>query len=111
MNIREFINAVRNRPQMYVEEVRIDYLFYLIFGFLGNNLMDNQYCIDKKFSNLFYDWVLNWVKKNVDDKYECSSLFWYHIFVEVTDTESEAVELFFVLCKDFFEQFDDCEKQ
>lgn len=75
MNVNEFINAIQNRPQMLVEEVRIDYLFYLIFGFLGSNLMKEQCYIDQKFRNYFYDWVINWVKNNIDEKYECNSFF------------------------------------
>lgn len=34
MNIKEFINAIRNRPMMYVEEMRLDYIYYLVIGYL-----------------------------------------------------------------------------
>ena len=91
---------------MYVDEVRIDYIFYLIFGYLGSNLMKEQCYIDEQFRNCFFDWVLNWVKLNIDENYECTSFFWYHIIKDVTDTESEAVEMFFNLSNKFFAQLD-----
>lgn len=27
MNIKDFINAIQNRPKMYVEELRLDYIY------------------------------------------------------------------------------------
>ena len=29
MNIKDFINAIQNRPKMYVEELRLDYIYYI----------------------------------------------------------------------------------
>ena len=37
MSIKEFIKAVQNRPLMYVEEIKIEYIYYLVVGFLGSN--------------------------------------------------------------------------
>ena len=42
MNIKEFICAIQNRPQMYVEEIKLDYIYYLVIGFLGSNLMNKS---------------------------------------------------------------------
>ena len=42
MNIKEFICAIQNRPQMYVEETKLDYIYYLVIGFLGSNLMNKS---------------------------------------------------------------------
>lgn len=103
MDIKEFIAAIQNRPKMFVEEVRLDYLYYLIFGHLGSNLMKEYSDIDKKFSAYFYNYVLEWVRKNVDENYERNSFFWYHIIRDVTNTEEEAVDLFFKLSEKFFE--------
>lgn len=106
MNIKEFIISVRNRPQMYIEEIRLDYIYYLVIGFLGSNLINKDSCIiDQNFKSHFFKWVLKWVKKNVDKEYEQKSFFWYHIFNEITSNEEEAVELFFNLCDEFFEEF------
>lgn len=104
MDIKEFIAAIQNRPKMFVEEVRLDYLYYLIFGYLGSNLMKEYSDIDEKFSAHFYNYVLEWVRKNVDENYERNSFFWYHIIRDVTNTEEEAVDLFFMLCEIFFEE-------
>lgn len=32
MDIKTFISNIQTRPKMYVEEIRLDYIFYLIFG-------------------------------------------------------------------------------
>ena len=38
MNVEKFILAIKNRPLMYVEQIRIDYIFYLLKGYVGSNL-------------------------------------------------------------------------
>lgn len=107
MNIKEFINAIRSRPQMYVEEVRLDYIYYLVIGYLGCTLMNKSDCMtDQKFKSHFPNWLLVWVKENVDENYESKSFFWYHILRDVTKNESEAIELFFKLCNKFFQEID-----
>lgn len=103
MDIKEFIAAIQNRPKMYVEEVRLDYLYYLIWGYLGGNLMKGYSDIEKKFQAYFYNYVLEWARKNVDENYERNSLFWHQIIRDVTNTEEEAVDLFFKLSEKFFE--------
>lgn len=104
MDIKEFIAAIQNRPKMFVEEIRLDYLYYLIWGYLGSNLMKGYSGIDEKFQAHFYNYVLEWVRKNVDENYERNSFFWYHIIRDVTNTEEEAVDLFFKLSEKFFEE-------
>ena len=38
----------------------------------------------------------------MDKNYELRNLVWYHIIEDVTNTDSEALELFFKLCDEFF---------
>ena len=95
MNIKDFINAIQNRPKMYVEELRLDYIYYIIIGFLGSNLMNKNY---------FPNWLLEWVRKNKNEYYEKRSFYWYHILIDVTNSEEEAIMLFFELSDKFFEE-------
>ena len=105
MNIKEFINAVQDRPQMYVEEVKLDYIYYLLMGFLGSNMVNRSGSkIDQTFKIYFSNWVLEWVKKNVNENYERRSFFWYHILTDITNSEREATELFFQLSNEFFQE-------
>lgn len=107
MNIKEFINAIGNRPKMYVEEMKLDYIYYLVIGYLGCTLINKTDCIiEQKFKSHFPNWLLVWVKKNVDEKYERQSFFWHHILRDVTNNESEAIELFFKLSNEFFQEID-----
>lgn len=105
MNIKEFISAVRNRPRMYVKEERLDYVYYLIIGYLGSNLSnDNIDKEDSKFHSFFPEWLLAWTKVYVDKGYERKNFFWYCIIKDVASSENEAFELFFKLCDEFFQQ-------
>ena len=40
MNVKEFINAIQKHPQMFVHEVRTDYIEYMISGFICGNLVN-----------------------------------------------------------------------
>ena len=105
MNIKEFISAIQKRPQMYVKEVRLDYIYYLVIGYLGSSLINESSCsIDQKFKAHFSNWVLEWVRKNVDESYERKSFFWYQILNDVTSNEKEATDLFFKLSAIFFQE-------
>ncbi len=107
MNIQEFVKAVQSRPQMYVEKVRVDYVYYLIIGFLGSNLINSNECgIEQCFRLHFSKWLLEWVRENKDKQYNSTSFFPYTILRDITNDEQEAVELFFELCNYFFEECD-----
>ena len=105
MSIEEFIKSIRNRPLMYVEKLDINYVNYIVIGFLISNLMkDDSYKIDKIFHRHFIGWLIKWVKENVDSNYKKKSFYWHHIFIEITDNEEDAVKLFFELSEKFFEE-------
>ncbi|MDE6903733.1 MAG: hypothetical protein K2P76_02110 [Lachnospiraceae bacterium] len=46
----------------------------------------------------------------MDKNYELRNLVWYHIIEDVTNTDNEALALFFKLCDEFF-QLDEEELQ
>ena len=105
MNIKDLINAIQSRPKMYVEELRLDYIYYIIIGFLGSNLMNKNACsLDQAYKNYFPNWLLEWVRKNKNEYYEKRSFYWYHILIDVTNSEEEAIMLFFELSDKFFEE-------
>lgn len=107
MNVEKFILAIKNRPLMYVEQIRIDYIFYLLKGYVGSNLsIEEKKEIDYTFHSKFYQWVLAWTNKNTDKVFETSeSYYWHKILSEVSDSEQSAVNLFFELCDTFFEEY------
>ena len=107
MNVEKFILAIKNRPLMYVEQIRIDYIFYLLKGYVGSNLsIEEKKEIDYTFKQKFYQWVLAWANKNTDKVFETSeSYYWHKILSEVSDSEQSAVNLFFELCDTFFEEY------
>lgn len=108
MDVKTFISSIQTTPRMYIEEIKIEYIYYLVNGFLGSNLINGRtYNSDQKFKTYFSGWVLNWITKNLDKNYERKSFFWYHFLRDVTNSEGEAVELFFELCSIFFAQLDE----
>ena len=105
MNIEEFILCVEKKPLMYVEKVRIDYIYYLIKGYLGGCL-DKKQNIDVAFHSKFYQWVLKWINDNTQKNFDKRASFhWHNILTEISTDEKEAVELFFKLSKQFFEEY------
>lgn len=89
---------------MFIDEIRIDYIFFLLFGYNGAIRTNYAGCsINDIFHLYFQDWVVKWIQKNVDEQYEKSNIFWYHAFQDVTDSNSDAVDMFFSCAKDFFE--------
>ena len=69
-----------------------------------------NYKEDLNFSSFFPRWLLIWVRDHVDKNYELRNLVWYHIIEDVTNTDNEALALFFKLCDEFF-QLDEEELQ
>lgn len=64
---------------------------------------------DEKFILYFSKWIWAWIRNNVDKSFEEKPL-WYHTLQAVTNSDSEAIELFFKLCDEFF-QLDEEELQ
>ncbi|MDE7415717.1 MAG: hypothetical protein K2N44_05270 [Lachnospiraceae bacterium] len=107
MNVKEFIKAIQKHPQMFVHEVRTDYIEYMICGFIcGNSMHKGADNIDHQFRCYFDKFLVAWIKKNVDRKYEQQHFSWSQILKDVIDDETEAVELFFHLCDKFFEEYE-----
>ena len=107
MDVEKFILAIKKRPFMYVEQIRIDYVFYLLKGYVGSNLSINETKgIDYAFHTRFYKWVLAWANKNTDKTFKASeAYYWHNILSEISDSDESAVILFFKLCELFFDEY------
>lgn len=103
MDIEELIYAIEKRPLMYMEEVHIDYIFYIVKGYLSGALADNSKNIT--FHSKFYRWLVDWINKNTGYCFELQDgFYWNNILTQVTSSNQEAVELFFKLCRVFFNE-------
>jgi hypothetical protein len=107
MNVKEFIQAIKKNPRMFVEEIRMDYIEHVIYGFISCNLLNKRGDhIDLQFHNYFWNWMVTWIKKNIDRKYKEKYYSWNKTLKDVTNNETETIELFFKLCDLFFEEYD-----
>jgi len=102
MNLMELIDSMEKRPKMYVMPVKIEYIFYFIFGYLWRKDLDD---IERTFRSHFHYWIVDWIVKNIDNKYEMESFLWYHAFISVTKGDQEAVDLFFKASREFFDDY------
>ena len=54
MNLKELSNLIQKRPGVFVEEERLDYVYYLVCGHLGCNLNNKMnYKEDLNFCSFF----------------------------------------------------------
>lgn len=103
-DIEMLIAGIRRRPRMYVDEVKIEYIYHFLFGYsMGNREKESE--SDKIFRLAFSKWFFGWIIKNLDSNYENQSFVWYHMLIDVTNSAEEAVELFFQLSEKFFEEY------
>ena len=106
MNIEEFIRAIQKRPLMYIEALRIEYIYHLLTGFHLSNVSNKNYNdVDRCFHSFFKKWILQWIRKNKNPDYDVESFYWHHFIKDITESEEEAVELFFQLSEQFFEEY------
>lgn len=102
MDIEELIFTIEKRPLMYMEEVRIDYIFYILKGYLSGTL-DNKK--NSTFHSNFYRWLVEWMNNNTEYCFKIQEgFYWHNIFTQVTSNNGEAVALFFQLCRSFFDE-------
>lgn len=108
INIEELISSIKKRPRMYVYEVRVDYIYYLLVGCLISNLRSvNAQRIDYVFKRDFIEWVIQWLYKNkeVDFRVRNKIILWYQMISECAHDDEEAVNLFFQISEEFFAEY------
>lgn len=105
VQIRELINAMRSRPQMYLEDMKLDYIYHFIFGYLMSIKVNGKESVRGiSFARYMFYWILEWIVKNIDASYKPKDFHWHHIIYEVTNSEDEAVELFFKISDEIFHE-------
>ena len=111
MNIEALIKDMTMRPPMFIHPVNVYSIENFLRGHIGCAIGDiRKYEFDYKsdicvFRSFFDRWVYQWIRKNINKKYEPESLFWSDMLISVTKDADGAVELFFSLCEKFFEDF------
>ena len=106
MQITELLYSMRRRPNMFIREVRIDYIYHLILGYCGANSKLPEDDINRKFNFWFGKWLIKWIETNVDAKYRPESAYWYDNIIRITPNGQDEVDFFFDLCDEFFEDYE-----
>lgn len=107
MTIQNLISIIKQRPGMFVEDNRLDYIKYFINGFYFQ--LSNSNCltpIDEYFKNNFDDWVKSWIMDNRGINININ-VSWYSQIILITSGNDMALNLFFQLVNEFFSEFKD----
>lgn len=105
MYIEQLIDSIRKRPKMYVQEEKIEYIYYYIFGYCSachNFSVDNM---DKMFCCWFWKWLEKWIIDNIDSEYQTKSAIWYEDIKKIAGGKQKEINLFFSLSKQFFDDY------
>ena len=105
MNIKELIYSIKKRPGMFVETEKIEYIYYLISGYCGTCKHFSENEMEKEFRFLFGQWLIVWIRNNVDKDYIPSTGFWYNDLNEIC-IDGNVTKLFYDLCDVFFDDYD-----
>lgn len=109
MYIKEVIKTMKARPLMFVQEEKIDYICHFIRGFCASAgwYSSGTKEIDSYFEEWFVKWLNNWIIENYDNKHEFKTFYWNETLKEITQSEEEAVQLFYELCEQFFSDYEE----
>lgn len=111
MNVEEMIKRIRLRPGMFVGEIKLSHIEQFIGGFRYNNTISGRdEDIDVYFRSEFYDWTLQWLKKNYCEVDRIGSTCTIRIKQVVPD-EKGAIDVFFKICDEFFAEYHEIKKQ
>lgn len=105
MHIEQLIHAIQQRPKMFMKDVRLDYIYYIIAGYCGAQRDDAENILDKKFCGWFTKWLQIWIQENSKIDTLPNSTWWYETLLMSSENEEEAIKLFFDLCELFFNDF------
>ena len=103
-SIREILASMEVRSVMYLatKEKRLDYLCHFLDGWLFGN---KEPMINYKYHMGITQWICDWIMKNksIDVSHMLLSGHKYNMIYEVTDSEEEAWELFFVIAYEYID--------
>ncbi|MBP1042401.1 hypothetical protein I6N95_15380 [Vagococcus sp. BWB3-3] len=105
-NIEETIANIKLRPKMFIEELKLKNLYFLLGGYIGCALTTGISTeIDEVFKKDFSQWTKEWLGLNVAMDFSNDCLSWYKMYQKASETEEEALELFFKSSQEFFVDF------
>lgn len=105
MDIMQLIDAIQKRPKAYIKEEKIEYIFYLLFGYCGACHKFSEDELNKMFCCWFGKWLIEWINDNVIKGYIPKGVFWYEDIKFIAQNEQEEISVFFTLCKNFFDDY------
>ncbi len=109
MDIKEFIDIIKKRPESFIGEPKLENLTHYIDGFLINNYFsNNNYENDRRFKKEFSEWCQNEIAKEFSASIEKKDFITnnsrsYVYFINIVESdEREKIKLFFKLFDLFF---------
>ncbi|WP_020224855.1 hypothetical protein [Holdemania massiliensis] len=104
MNIKELIQLVKRRPGMFIGDLKLEYLYHFINGFLFNNISTSRADeIDEAFKREFHQWVREWIKENKNIEFDEDRNYLYYI-QEVCKSQEQCFTMFFELAEEYFKE-------
>ena len=101
------LHEIRLRPGMFVKDLRVDLLYYWLQGrclvHREEGVPEEE--IDATFCQEFGEWLIRWIRENVDENYTPQSKYWYEDIRRILPEGREELDYFLELCKLFFEDY------
>ena len=112
MKIKQTLDTMRQRPGMYIEDKRIDYIFYLLDGYCvgwkkavkDGQKVDDDDEMSGNFTVWFGQWLKMWIEDNIDPEFRVS-VQWYKNIKAITKDGQDEFDVFFELCDKFFDDY------
>lgn len=106
MKILNKIAFIKEHPERFMKEEKIEYVYYYLMGYCSIFGTQDKDDIDQKYFTYFSDWLIDWIKKNIDEKYVPQSDSWYEIIKDITKEPKKPLNVFYDLTKLFFEDYE-----
>lgn len=106
MEILNRINAIKENPEKFMKEEKIEYVLYYLLGVCTACKAQDKEDIDQKFFPYFSYWLIDWIEKNIDENYVPKSALWCEIIKDITKEPQKPLDVFFDLIKLFYEDYE-----
>ncbi|MCI8863153.1 MAG: hypothetical protein HFI20_11815 [Lachnospiraceae bacterium] len=106
MDLKELIQLIEKRPQMFIGNYGLETLSAFINGFLfSNNIAHKEDYISIAFENQFHNWTRRALEKRTGIEFDEERNYVYYINKTYQD-ERHRLKIFFELCNEFFQVID-----
>lgn len=108
MSIVELLNSMKENPEMFFEEKKIEYIHEFLGGYCyaGNRNGLPEGDINREFDFWFWKWFLRWIKEKMEPEYSPPSCCWADYIKDLAGGEEKEVSWFYELCEVFFEDYE-----